>query len=122
MTEVPVLRAQGAYYVVSGLWAVVHRPGFETLTGAKTDYWLVRTVGLLATAIGATLLVGARQELPSSETRLLALAAGASFTAVDVVYVARGRISRIYLADAAAHGVLVACALSGGRRRTETPD
>ena len=53
-----ILRAQGAYYVLSGLWAVVDRRGFETVTGRKTDYWLVRTVGLLAAAIGASLLTG----------------------------------------------------------------
>ena len=37
-----VLRVQGAYYLVSGLWAVVDRRGFEALTGRKKEYWLVR--------------------------------------------------------------------------------
>ena len=111
VSEAVVLRAQGAYYVVSGLWAVVGRRGFETLTGPKTDYWLVRTVGLLAATIGATLLVGARRDPPSSETTMLGLAAGASFTAVDLTYVVQGRISRVYLGDAAVHGLLAAFAL-----------
>ena len=43
-----ILQAQGAYYVATGVWAVVDRRGFETVSGRKTDYWLVRTVGLLA--------------------------------------------------------------------------
>ena len=106
-----ILRAQGAYYVVSGLWAVVDRRGFETVTGRKTDYWLVRTVGLLAAAIGASLLTGARAARPSPETTVLAVAAGASFTAVDLLFVARGRIRPVYLADAAVHGLLAGCAL-----------
>jgi hypothetical protein len=106
-----ILRVQGAYYVVSGLWAVVDRRGFETVTGRKTDYWLVRTVGLLATAIGASLLMGARGGRPSSETTVLAVAAGASFTAVDLVFVAKRRIRPVYLADAAVHGLLAGCAL-----------
>ena len=106
-----ILEAQGAYYIASGLWALVDRQGFERVTGPKTDYWLVRTVGLLAAAIGLTLLQGARSGRPSSETRMLGVAAGASFTVIDLVYVTRRRISPVYLGDAAAHGVLAGCAL-----------
>jgi hypothetical protein len=108
--RVTVLKAQGTYYVASGLWAVVDRQGFERVTGRKTDYWLVRTVGLLAAAIGLTLLMGARDGRPSSETRLLGAAAGASFTAIDLLFVAKGRISPIYLVDAAVHGLLAGSA------------
>jgi hypothetical protein len=110
-----VLRAQGAYYLVSGLWAVVDRRGFEAVTGRKKEYWLVRMVGLLAGAIGLSLLAGARGGRPSSETTVLGVAAGASFTAVDLVYVARRRISPVYLGDATVHGVLAAFALLRSR-------
>ena len=48
---------------------------------------------------------------------MLGLTAGASFVAVDLVYVAKGRISRIYLGDAAAHGLLAVFALKNRRRR-----
>jgi len=112
-----ILRAQGAYYLLSGLWAVVDRRGFETVTGRKTDYWLVRTVGLLAAAIGASLLTGARGARPSAETTVLAVSAGASFTAVDLVFVAKRRIRPVYLADAAVHGLLAGCALLPSRER-----
>jgi hypothetical protein len=110
-----VLRAQGAYYLVSGLWAVVDRRGFEAVTGRKKEYWLVRTVGLLAGTIGLSLLAGTRGGRPSSETTVLGVAAGASFTAVDLVYVARRRISPVYLGDAAVHAVLAAFALLRSR-------
>ena len=106
-----VLRAQGAYYLVSGLWAVVDRRGFEFVTGRKKEYWLVRMVGLLAATIGLSLLAGTRGGRPSSETIVLGVAAGASFTAVDLVYVARRQISPVYLGDATVHGVLAAFAL-----------
>ena len=112
-----ILRAQGAYYLLSGLWAVVDRRGFETVTGRKTDYWLVRTVGLLAAATGASLLTGARDARPSPETTVLAVSAGASFTAVDLVFVAKRRIRPVYLADAAVHGLLAGCALLPSRER-----
>ena len=110
-----VLRAQGAYYLVSGLWAVVDRRGFEAVTGRKKEYWLVRTVGLLAAAIGLSLLAGTRCGRPSSETTVLGVAAGGSFAAVDLVYVARRRISPIYLGDAAVHALLAGFALRASR-------
>jgi hypothetical protein len=112
-----VLRTQGGYYLASGLWAVVNRRGFEALTGRKTDYWLVRTVGLLAAAIGVSLVAGTRGGRASSETALLGVAAGASFTTIDLVYVARRRIRPVYLGDAAVHAVLAAVALSSSRNR-----
>jgi hypothetical protein len=49
-----VLRAQGGYYLVTGLWPLVHLASFEAITGPKVDDWLVRMVGLLAAVIGAT--------------------------------------------------------------------
>ena len=110
-----VLRAQGGYYVVSGVWAVVNRRGFEAMTGRKTDYWLVRTVGLLAAAIGVSLLAGARGARSSSATKVLGLTAGASFTAVDLVYVAKRQISPVYLGDAAVHALLAGFALRASR-------
>jgi hypothetical protein len=112
-----VLRAQGLYYLTSGLWAVVDRRSFEAVTGRKTDYWLVRTVGLLAAAIGAALVAGSRRERPSTETATLGLAAGAAFTAIDLVYVARGRIRPVYLSDAVVHTVLGILAAKGARSR-----
>lgn len=110
----PVVAAQGAYYVVTGVWAIVHRDSFEMVSGRKRDYWLVRTVGLLAAAIGAALLVSAREERPSPEAAALAVGAGVSFAAVDVVYAARRTISPVYLGDAAVHLLL---ALAAVRRR-----
>jgi hypothetical protein len=92
---------QAVYYLVTGLWPVFDMDTFQAVTGPKTDDWLVNTVGLLAAAIGATLLFGAmRQKLPR-ETILLAVLSAASFIAIDVVYTTSGTISKIYLADAA---------------------
>ena len=118
----PILRAQGAYYVLSGLWAVVDRRGFEGITGRKADYWLVRTVGLLAATIGTSLLAGTRARRPSTETTVLGVAAGASFTAIDLVYVARRRISPVYLGDAAVHGIFAGFALLGRSGRGSRPE
>lgn len=58
-------------------------------------------VGLLAATIGASIAAGTAEEEISSETRLLAVCSAASFALIDVVYACKGRIGKIYLADAA---------------------
>lgn len=50
-----VAAAHAAYYVCTGLWSILHRRSFEAVSGPKREYWLVRTVGALATAVGAAL-------------------------------------------------------------------
>ena len=95
-----ILRTQGAYYLVTGLWPLIQLASFEAITGPKVDDWLVRMVGLLAAVIGATLVLAARQGNRSLEIFVLAIGSASAFTAVDVWYVARGQIAPVYLADA----------------------
>ena len=106
-TERAVLRAQGAYYVATGVLPFMSRRAFEAVTGPKREWWLVETVGALVTVIGGALLSGSRPGRSSPE--LLAVAAGsaAALGAIDVIYVARGRISPRYLLDAAAQLALL---------------
>jgi hypothetical protein len=109
-----VLLAQGVYYIVTGIWPLVSMRTFEAVTGPKTDDWLVQTVGVLAATIGATLVVGSRRQPPNRETLTLAALSIVSFTAVDVVFVANGTISRIYLVDAGLQAVFAVGLLVAG--------
>jgi hypothetical protein len=92
---------QAAYFLVSGLWPIVSRPTFEAATGPKTDYWLVRTVGGLASVIGTTLGVASYRNRVSSELAIVGIGSALAFGVVDVFYATTGRISRLYLIDAA---------------------
>ena len=103
-----VLIVQGVYYLLTGIWPLVSIPTFEAVTGPKTDDWLVQTVGVLAATIGATLLVGSLRQPPNREMLTLAVLSILSFAAVDVVFVARGIISPVYLVDAALQVVFLA--------------
>ena len=107
-----VLRLQGVYYLVTGLWPVIDMRSFELITGPKTYDWLVRMVGLLAASIGLTLLVAARRLRPSAEGVLLSCTSALSFAAIDVVYVFTGRIREIYLLDAIVELCFIALLLS----------
>lgn len=103
-----ILLAQSVYYVLTGAWPIFHMPSFELVAGPKTDDWLVRMVGLLVVTIGVTLLAALRARMITREVILLATLSAASFAAIDLVYAIPGRISRVYLADAAIELILIA--------------
>lgn len=103
----PVL-VQAIYYSVTGLWAVFDLSSFQAVTGPKSDLWLVRTVGLLVTAIGVTLVVGAWRGHVSAESTILALGSAAALVLVDLTYVLKGTISWVYLLDGLVQGGLIA--------------
>jgi hypothetical protein len=105
---------QSAYYLVTGIWPLVSLRTFERITGPKIDDWLVRTVGVLAATIGAVIglrSVGARSE----PDPLLGVGSALAFAAVDTRYATTGRISKIYLADAAVELVIAAAWLLAAR-------
>lgn len=112
------LLTQGGYYVATGVLPFVSRRLFETLTGPKADWWLVQTVGALVTVIGAGLVSASFSQRITPEVLGLAAGSAASLAAIDVVYVARGRIAPTYLIDAGAEvGILAALAVGGAARR-----
>lgn len=78
------------------------------MTGPKTGLWPVRAVNLLLFGIGVTLIWVARRDLVTSEMSFLAAFSAAASAAVDVVFVARGALRRLYLVDAGAESLLIA--------------
>ncbi len=93
---------QGVFYAATGLWALVDLDSFMAVTGPKTDRWLVKTVGILVTVIGAVLLVARRRGGVPFEVALLAIGSALSLATIDVVYVSNRTIPPVYLLDAAA--------------------
>jgi hypothetical protein len=108
---------QGVFYAATGLWALVDLDSFMAVTGAKTDRWLVKTVGILVTVIGGVLLVAWRRGGVPFEVALLAIGSALSLATIDVVYVSNGTISPIYLLDAAAEVGLALAWFPVARRR-----
>jgi hypothetical protein len=103
----PVALVQGIYFLVFGIWPILHMRSFLMVTGPKTDLWLVKTVGLILSVIGNVLIVA--QVLAEVNTSIIVLAMGSalSLVIVEFVYVARRVISQIYLADACAELALI---------------
>ena len=107
---------QGAYYALTGLWSLVDLDSFQAVTGPKRDLWLVKTVGVLVLAVGATLMLAGTRRSRAPEVPVLALGSAAGLGAIDVLYAVRGEISRIYFGDAVAQLVLIAAWVLALRR------
>jgi hypothetical protein len=102
-----VALVQAVVYIATGIWPFASMRTFLLVTGPKVDLWLVRTVGALVTVIGAVIgLAGIRRQR-SPEVALLAIGSAATLTGIDVYYVAKRRISRVYLLDAVGETVLI---------------
>jgi hypothetical protein len=109
---------QGIYFLLTGVWPLVHVDSFQKVTGKKTDHlvaeqptevdhWMLYTISALIIAISAVILAAAWRRQVSIDVALLGVASAVALTIVDVVYVLRGTIWPIYLADAAAEAVII---------------
>jgi hypothetical protein len=98
---------QGVYFAATGIWPIVDMRSFEAVTGPKVDKWLVRTVGVLVAAIGGALISAGARRAVTPEIAGLAIGSAAGLGLIDVIYASRGRISKIYLADAAAEAAVI---------------
>jgi hypothetical protein len=111
-----MLAAQGAYYAATGVVPLASRRAFEAVTGPKTEWWLVQTVGVLVAVVGGGLLSAAARDRVTPELTSIAAGCAAALGTIDVVHVARRRIAPTYLVDAAVQAALLA-GLGAGRRR-----
>ena len=112
-----VVLAAGAYYLATGVSPFVSRRLFEAVTGPKPEWWLVQTVGLLVTAVGAGAVSAASADRVTPEVVGIVAGCAASLAAIDVVYVARRRIKPTYLLDAVLEAGLLGGLAWAGRRR-----
>ena len=123
MTRRRIAGLQAAFYISTGVWPLLHRHSFERVTGPKVDFWLAQAVGATVAAIGTGLAQAASQHRQvSPELRTVAMTSAAGLALIDLIFVARRRISPIYLLDAAAEAALVAAWALTRTRSSETED
>jgi hypothetical protein len=111
-----VATAQAAWWIPTGVLPLISRRAFEAVTGPKAEWWLVETVGLLVTAIGGGLALGAATDRVTPELQIIGVGSAASLAGIDVAYYARGRLPWTYLVDAAVEIAIVAGWLAARRR------
>jgi hypothetical protein len=93
---------QGFYFLVTALWPLFSMSTFEMVTGPKTDDWLVKTVAVLILVSSAVLLRAAVSNKASIDTLIIGAGTSVALLHIDLVYVQKAVISKIYLADAVA--------------------
>jgi hypothetical protein len=119
LTAIWLCWAQGLYYFVTGVWPLVSVESFQSVTGPKSDHliadaptqadhWMLNTIGGLIVVISVVLLTAAWRRRPSVEVGLLGALSAATLATIDIVYVGRGTIRPIYLADAAVEAGIIA--------------
>jgi hypothetical protein len=114
------LLGQGLYYLATGIWPIVHISSFMRVSGPKRDIWLVKTVGVLVTVIGAALVLASLRRRPGAEVEVLAGGSAAGLSAIGAVYALKRTISPVYLLDVGAE-VLVLAGLVFARLRRPSP-
>ena len=99
-----IAKLQAAYYVATGVWAILHLRSFEAITGSKTDKWLVKSMAWLFVVIGLQLWTSGR----AAEVAVLGIGVPIVIAGADIYYsLVRRRISRVYLLDAALEVIFV---------------
>ena len=105
--EKVVSLVQGIYFLITGIWPLVHIESFMAVTGPKNDLWLVRTVGALITVIAVILLIAGLKNKVNWSVRLLAVLSAAGLATIDIYYTAINVISPVYLLDALAEIIII---------------
>jgi hypothetical protein len=108
-------RLQGSYYLLGGLWPLAHFPSFEAVAGPKPDRFQTEVTSILFAAIGAALLVGARDNKLEPSVRTLAVASALGTAYLDLKH--RRQLRAIFQPEAALELAFAAAAVVGGRAR-----
>src|SRR2546423_10717472 len=85
-------RTHALYYAATGIWPLLDIESFERITGPKVDRWLVKTIGALVTAVGASLAVAARDDPGRAETVILATGPAPGHGDIHAGVVREGRV------------------------------
>jgi hypothetical protein len=75
-----------------------------SVTGPKTDIWLVKMVGLLTVAISITLFTANNQ---GASIKVLALSAALAYMSIDLYYYFNGTLRIVYVGDAILEFIII---------------
>ncbi|MGC5745694.1 hypothetical protein [Chryseobacterium sp. NFX27] len=90
---------QGLYFIITGIWPLVHIESFLYVTGPKTDIWLVKTVGLLILPYSILCFYAACIPKRRPVIALVNMMCCFGLAGVDLYYYLRNVISWVYLID-----------------------
>lgn len=103
-----LLLFEATVYAVTGLWPIIHYSSFEKITGPKADVWLVIVVGWFITICSAAMFSSYFGNI-SREGLVIALGTPVILGTLDVYYVLKKEISKVYLIDAVLEFFFAVC-------------
>ena len=93
------LGIQGSYILLTALWALLDIDSFMTVTGPKTDIWLVKTVSVLLIPIAVCFLSNLYFTQHPLPVILLALTTSIGLSCIDFYYTSNHTIKWVYALD-----------------------
>jgi hypothetical protein len=112
---VPVV--QGAMYVATGLWPIVHIQSFERMAGPRASRGLVRTFGAVMATVGLSLLLRGMRRSRQQTASPLGAVGSLALSMANSVYAGRGRISPVSISRVIAQTALLVAWVMRRRRR-----
>jgi hypothetical protein len=79
------------FYVVTGLWPIIHLRSFEAITGCKREGWLAQSMGGLIAAVGVALIAGSLEKWPSEALKWLGMGSAIALGMADLVFAKKNR-------------------------------
>jgi len=90
---------QGLYFIITGIWPLVHIESFQYITGYKTDIWLVKTVGILILPYSVLCFYTIGNTKRNTAIAIVNFMCCLGLAGVDLYYYLKGIISWVYLID-----------------------
>ena len=106
---------QGGYYLLGGLWRLLHPRSFERIAGPKPDQFQTDVSAALFTAVGAALIAGTMKSAPHGPVRVLAISAPVAVAIIDLRH--RQQIRGLFRLEAALEIAFAAAAVLTRRSR-----
>ncbi len=96
-----VLLIQGGYYILAGLWPLIHFSSFTRFVAVDMNPFQSQVFAGLLVVIGAVLIEGARREPPGPYPTLLGAAVAGAIAVVSLMWLPRFAVATGLWADLA---------------------
>lgn len=102
-----MLAGQGIYYIVTGLWPLLHFSSFAAVVGFRISPFQAHAFAALIIVIGGSLLEASRREPPGPFPTLLGIAVAGAISIVSLVWLPRLAAASGLWADLAVEAAIV---------------
>ena len=94
-----LLIVHGVYVLLTAIWALIDIGSFMSVTGPKSDIWLVKTVAVLLLPISLCILFPLFSSINPLLSILVSMLSAAGLAAIDFYYTSNNTISAVYQYD-----------------------